>query len=935
MTVMTLVGRDAALGAIRAFFDAVDRGAVALVLSGEPGIGKTVLWEEGLAMADQGYGRVLSCRGVEAEAALSFSGLSDLLASVLPDVLDSLVPVRRRALEVALLLAEPGDTPPDARAVGMALLDVVRWLAERERVVVAVDDLQWLDGASAAAVALAFRRLRAERVGFLVTVREAPDGIVPFEFDRVFAEDRLRRERVGPLGVVSVHRLLRGRLGLELSRPALARVFEACGGNPFFAIELGRELSRAGVHLEAQGPLPVPGTLGALLGARLDRLPGATREVLLVVALAERPTAELVADVHGDRSEALAALERAAQDGVVVLEGPRVRFAHPLFGSVCHGQTPIWRRQAVHRALAEAVGDPEERARHLALAADAPEAFVASELEAAAEHAAARGATAAAGGLAELAADMTPLERDADRRRRLSSAAWSYRLAGDFERACAILEKLLLEIPDGLERSDALYALATTGRADLPTRVRLCGEAATHAAGDDVRLVQILGFRAISRWLLGDVPGALLDAREGLERAGSVGDQRLLATAIGRVGLIETWALEVTSGLLEDGLAIEERLEQPLLFHDSPRLILAVRLLSVSDEFERARELLDTLEEGVVARGDEHTRAWIVLQLVPLEYYSGHLHRALELAAAALDVAEQIGERQYEGMVCAYKAHIEADLGHVEDARATAERGLVCTRQIGDEIFTVFNLAALGEVEGALGNHEQAAQNVRDLPARLVSMGCRAPGPIDPWPNAIETLIAVGELERARGYLEHYERHALLAPSGRVLGGAWRARSLLAAAEGNLEAACSAIGRSQSQLEDGRFPLQLGRTLLAAGSIHRQATHKRHARDALLGALAIFENLGAPLWADKARAELLRISGRRPAEEELSESERRVAALAAEGRSNKEIAAALYLSVRTVETHLTHIYRKLGLRSRTELAARTGAKARSAGAKVP
>jgi hypothetical protein len=266
-------------------------------------------------------------------------------------------------------------------------------------VILAVDDLQWLDGASAAAVALALRGLRAERVGFFATVRDAPDGIVPFEFDRVFADDRLRHERVGPLGVVSVHRPLRGRLELELSRPALARVAEACGGNPFFALELGRELGRAGVHLEAQGPLPIPRTLGALLGTRLDRLPGATREALLVVALAERPTAELVADVHGDRSEALAALELAAQDGVVVLEGPRVRFAHPLFASVCHAQAAIWRRQAVHRALAEVVGDPEERARHLALAAEAPEAFVASELEAAAQHAAARGATAAADGL--------------------------------------------------------------------------------------------------------------------------------------------------------------------------------------------------------------------------------------------------------------------------------------------------------------------------------------------------------------------------------------------------------------------------------------------------------------------------------------------------------------------------------------------------------
>ncbi len=290
------------------------------------------------------------------------------------------------------------------------------------------------------------------------------------------------------------------------------------------------------MQLESQGPLRVPGSLSTLLGARLDRLPAQARQVLLVVALAGRPTAELVASAHGDRSEALAGLELAAHAGVVVLEGPRVRFSHPLFGSVCHEEAPLWRRQAVHRALAEVVGDPEERARHLALAADGPDALVASELEAAAEHAAARGATAAAAGLSELAADMTPAESSEDCRRRRFAAAWFHRLAGDFDRACAILEELLTEVPDGVGRSDVLYALATTGRADMPTRVRLCSEAALHAAGDDLRLVQVLGFRAISRWLHGDVTGALIDARDGLERAERVGTERLVAMALARVG---------------------------------------------------------------------------------------------------------------------------------------------------------------------------------------------------------------------------------------------------------------------------------------------------------------------------------------------------------------------------------------------------------------
>jgi DNA-binding CsgD family transcriptional regulator len=530
---------------------------------------------------------------------------------------------------------------------------------------------------------------------------------------------------------------------------------------------------------------------------------------------------------------------------------------------------------------------------------------------------------------------MTPAESPEDRRRRRFAAAWFHRLAGDFDRACAILEELLIEVPDGVERSDVLYALATTGRADMPTRVRLCSEAALHAAGDDVRLVHILGFRAISRWIHGDVPGALLDAREGLDGAERVGDQRLLATALARVGLIETWALEITPGLLERAIAIEKRLDSALLFHDSPGVTLTLRLLSVADEPTRAREVLEALDRNAAARGDEHTRAWIVLQLQHLEYYAGHLPLALRHAVAAHEVAEQTGESQYEAMVCAWKGHVEADAGLVEEARGTAERGLACAREIRDEIFTVFNLAALGAVEVALGNHQAAAHYVWDLPARLLSMGHRAPGPIDAWPNAIETLIAVGDLERARDYLERYEVLAQLAPSRRVRGGAARFRALLAAAGGDLPEASSAIERSLSELEDGLYPLELGRSLLALGSIERKATHKRAARDALFQALAIFEEVGARPWADQARAELARISGRRPSDDELSESERRIATLAGEGRSNKEIAAALYLSVRTVETHLTHIYRKLGVRSRAELAARGAAKVGERPAKAP
>jgi DNA-binding CsgD family transcriptional regulator len=398
----------------------------------------------------------------------------------------------------------------------------------------------------------------------------------------------------------------------------------------------------------------------------------------------------------------------------------------------------------------------------------------------------------------------------------------------------------------------------------------------------------------------------------------------LLATAIGRVGLIETWAQEITPGLLERGVAIEDSLDRPLLFHDSPKFISTIQLF---DELDRCRDVAEALERDAMARGDEHARAWAVLQLIALEGSAGRWKRALEHGAVAIELAEQTGERQYAGMVCSCKAVVEADVGLVERARATAEHGLACAHEVGDEIYSAHNLGALGYVELGIGNVEQAAGRLRELPARLLAAGQRSPA--DVWPNAIEALIARGELEQARSYLEQYE------PLARH-GGRWarattaRCRGLLTAAEGNPTATLGALERSRAELEDKRYPLALARTLLALGSVHRQAKHKRHARDALDRALAIFEELGAPLWAEKARAELRRISGRRPASDELSETEERVAALATDGRSNKQIAAELYTSVRTVEAHLSHIYRKLGVRSRAELTRRLTTAERSA-----
>ena len=309
MRATPLIGREDELDLLEAFLAGIEEGPRALLLSGEAGIGKTILWDTGVGEAGRRIGRVLVGRGSEAEASLSFAGLSELLTPVFDEVAPSLAPPRRRALEVALLLAEPGETALDRHAIGLAVLDVLRAMAERSPVLVALDDVQWLDPASAGAIQIALRRLRDEPVGVLATLRLAPELESPVDLERSLATDQLT---LGPLSLAAVHRLLEERLGLELTRPELVRVQEATAGNPFFALELGRELVRTNTRPAPGQALRVPESLHELLVSRLARLPGETLDVLLLVAALARPTVELLTSTYGERDRVLEALEAAA-----------------------------------------------------------------------------------------------------------------------------------------------------------------------------------------------------------------------------------------------------------------------------------------------------------------------------------------------------------------------------------------------------------------------------------------------------------------------------------------------------------------------------------------------------------------------------------------------------------------------------------------------
>jgi DNA-binding CsgD family transcriptional regulator len=915
-----VIGREEELTTIDGFLAEVGHGPRALVLSGEPGIGKTILWEAAMEEARERHGgRVLTCRGVEAEASLSFAGLSDMLTDVLAEVARALLPLRREALEVALLLVKPGEVAPDPRAIGLATLDVFRLLAEEGPLVVAVDDLQWLDASSIAALQMALRRLRGERVGLLATVREGPDARVGLDLERCFAEERLERLSLDPLSVAALNHLLKGRLDLELTRPELTRVREATGGNPFFALEFGRELVRTNARPTAGKALPVPASLHELLGGRLARLPTDTGDVLLHAAALARPTVDVVSAASGDRESVLQALEELVQKGVVELDDCRIRFAHPLLASICYEQAPVWKRRAVHRALAGAVTDIEERARQLALAAQGPADAVAAELDNAADHAAARGATTAAAELCELAAELTPGEPTMTRQRRLR-AADLHRLAGDFDRAFALYEQLVVEMPAGVERADVLLGLLMTQRAETSALVSLYERAKLDAAGDDARSARILAWQMGLHLYQADARAALVDARAALEKAERAGDPFLLAVTISRAAMAEAYAVDITPGLLERGVEIEEREGFVLETDESPRYAFA-RLEARLGEVDEARAIFEDVEAKALERGDEGSRVMALWPLSMLEWLSGSWRRALELATAAYDLTEQTQHPRGRAWVGRAKALIEVDLGLVDEARASCAAGLAFCEATQKAFFSILTLGVIGRLELALGNLELAGDYLRELPGRLLVGGFNDPT-LPVWADAIETLIDLGEQDRARAYLEPFALYAERLGSPPARAAAARCRGLLLAAEGELSAA--PVLFECSLADAAPFPLERGRTLLCLGTVRRQAQQKKAAREALEQALAIFDELGARLWAEKARAELRRISGRRAPSEELTETERRVAELAARGRTNKEIAAELFMGVSTVEAHLSHVYRKLGVR-RAELASRLAA----------
>jgi DNA-binding CsgD family transcriptional regulator len=910
-----IVGRDEELRAISSFLEQTPPSG-ALLIEGEAGIGKTTLWRAGVEAARELSYEVLLASPGEKEATFSYSVAFDLLADVLDDALPALPGPQRRALEIALLLRESGGPPPEQHTLGVALLGVLRNLSASKPVVLAVDDVQWLDRPSAAMLEFAVRRLRDERVALLHARRQTSMPDLE-RLDLAMPEERRAAVRVGPLSMGALHRLLRDRFGTTLARPALRRVHEASGGNPFYALELVRALESSGGWIRPGHPLPVPETLEAILRERIDALPPSVREVLAAAAALRRPTESMLGDWP--------ALEQASEAGLIELTNDKVTFTHPLLASAAYGSITGAERRALHRRLVEVVSEPEERARHMALGAEGPDEDVAEALEAAARRASARGATGTAYELAELAVHLTPVSERARLLERRVSVAGYHLPAGELDTAASMLEEVVAELPAGGARADALLLLASAQRS-FERSLELAESALDEARGDDARVAKIECYIGEILVAQGASKQALEHARAALEPAERSGDRTILATALSTVAWFETAAaVEPTPGLLERAVVLEEAEVQDGVYDSSsPSFALGMRLM-FAGRLDEARARMQIRLDRARSLGDEPAVAAALLHQAELELRAGEWQLASRKAAEGYERAEQIGREQDMSGLLYVTARLDAHLGRVQEARDAARRGIALSESCGDEVFLLLHLSVLGFLELSVGDAEAADRILRPLAARLASSGWREPSIYGELPNAIEALVELGELGEARRLLADLQGRLsrIESPWGEASAG--RCEGLILAAEGDLAEAVLALEHALIVHERLPQPFDHARTLLALGALQRRTRKRGAAREALERALAIFDDLGATLWAEKARSELARIGGRTPAGDELTPTERRIAELVARGKTNKEVAAQLFIAPRTVEGHLTRIYEKLGVRSRSELAHRLSA----------
>jgi DNA-binding NarL/FixJ family response regulator len=888
-----LVGRDAERAEVDRFLARVRSGARALVIHGDPGIGKTAMWRYGIVAARDEGCFVLSTRPAEEEMPFALAGLVDLF--------------EERDLAAAALAPDTGQL-----ARGRAVLDALRGLAAQAPVVLAIDDLQWLDITSARTLRYALRRLDEEPVGVLATARTGSDTESPLDLRSTLPPGRSDPLELGPLSLEALRRVVAGIVD-TISRPTLRNIHEVSGGNPLYAIELARALA-ADRETRSVG-VRLPDSLQSAIDQRLDAAPAELLPLLeRVSGLGSAPFGVLEAAMPGTDVPALVALAQRWQM-LVVEEDLEVRFVHPLLASAVYGRMDALARRSLHAELAAAATHDEARVRHLALSTDEPDAGIAAALEEAALRASGRGAPDVAAELARHSVRLTPpAEADAGLHRALLEIEWRV-AAGESGRAATLAQDLVGSLSPGRARAEAIVLSVDVGDV-LDDESPLLMQALEESEGDDHLRCRALRMLADVRANEGDVLAGIDFGRQAYELAAGAGDPQLELLAATVLGHLETQAGMPRAELMARAVELEDELGMPIVTQ-GPRELLVKHCLWAGD-LPGARALLADTRAAAVRSGLAAKEMQHFYDLSLVECSAGNLGEAEHAVDRAVEAALDADDMWSERLLLYARSLIDAWLGRADEARSAAKRLVDETGSLGMDKAVPRGLSVLGLLALSEGDAEGAARDLAEAARRREEMGIRHPGAEPELADAVEALAFAGELEAASDLLVRLRHQADAVDSPWPLAATARARGAMLLAKGDPAEAARLLTGAAADFERLGFRPDAARARLLEGRAILRDGRRSQAAEVLATARDLFAAIGAPLWEARAVEELERVSPGR-ASGDLTPTEGRIAALVAEGLKNREIAERLFLSVATVEAHLTRIYRKLGIRSRSDL----------------
>jgi DNA-binding CsgD family transcriptional regulator len=902
-----LHGRAAEQSTIgRLIADAREGRGGALVLRGEPGIGKTALLDYAAEAADQREPgmtavRVVRGAGVKSEAELPFASLHMLLGPAL-DRVPALSPPQQKALRGAF--GQGPASPADRFLVGLAVLSLLTGLAEDGPLLCLVDDAHWLDQASADALVFASRRLRAEGIAVVFAARD---------HDAPFPASGLPDLRLAGLDSASASSLLMEHGGTALPPEVRRLILAEASGNPLGLIELPAAClgSCAAIILPGRSALPLSGRLQRAFHDQVRRLPGPT-QALLLVAAAERSGDLSVVLIAGDALAATAAdLEPAEQAHLVNVQDGTVTFRHPLVRAAVYNGATLAQRVAAHRAVADALRDTADagrRAWHLAAAATGPDEDTAAELERAAAKARARGGYAAAAAARERAVQLTA--NPAALAGRLTLAAEAAAEVGDFDRTRALAARAASQTADSITRARLahVHALADSGQGKLRSAHRLLvGGAELIGDLDPPRATRMLMHAMHIAWFLGDT--ALRDTADRLEAAGRAVPEPLRPL----VRLMLCPAAQAAGQPSEDLDRLAELVAQArsARAEDPVDLTLVALASLVTGLNSDARDLLAALVADARAQGRLGCLPAVLTCLAQVLVFEGWLREALTTASEALRIAQNTGQHQWTGEASGISAYLAAIYGQEERCRRLLDATL---NEPASHVITTWAHWALGLLDLARGRPVDALSQFETItrgPVRYHASALRS------IPDLVEAAVRLGQPQRADAPLRRFAEWAQHARARSTDALVERCRALLALDEDAEQHYLAALDLHEPSFEQAR-------TQLLYGSWLRRTRRKTQAGTQLRAAADYLERAAARYWAQRARAELetLAVAAPPPGQPSLphlTPQELQIARLAAQGRSNREIAALLFLSPRTVGYHLYKAYPKLGITSRLEL----------------